>query len=91
MRNVVLNSLAILLWSLSSSYAAETETILSKINQQKILAKFEISAIPGQSIFLPVEFRGNQYWFFLDTGSSHTAFDISFKHELGKVNTAIIE
>jgi len=35
-------------------------------------------------ICLPVIFKGKEFCFVLDTGSSNTVFDVLFKHELGK-------
>ena len=34
---------------------------------------------------MPVTFNGKEHLFVLDTGSSHTAYDKSLRHELGKV------
>ena len=52
--------------------------------EQKVLAKFNI-ARGGDPILLPVTFKGKEYLFMLDTGSSHTVFDIAFRQELGDV------
>jgi len=49
---------------------------------QKVLAEFKI-AKGGDLILLPVRFKDKEYLFCLDTGSSHTVFDTSLKHELG--------
>lgn len=51
---------------------------------QNILAEFKI-AKGEDPILLPVKFKEKEYLFLLDTGSSHTVFDTSFKHELGDV------
>jgi predicted aspartyl protease len=51
---------------------------------QKILAEFKI-AKDGDPILLPVTFKNKEYLFVLDTGTSHTVFDTSFRHELGDV------
>ena len=48
-----------------------------------ILAQFSISK-DARAILLPIEFEGKEYLFELDTGSSHTLFDGSFKDKLGK-------
>ncbi len=48
------------------------------------LAKFQITK-HGNQIILPVRFKDNEYWFLLDTGSSFTIFDSSFKYDLGEV------
>jgi len=49
----------------------------------EILAQFNISKNTN-AILLPVKFQGKEYLFELDTGSSHTLFDGSFKDKLGK-------
>jgi hypothetical protein len=46
------------------------------------LARFQITKY-GNQIILPVNFKGTEYWFLLDTGSSFTIFDASFKYDLG--------
>jgi hypothetical protein len=46
------------------------------------LARFQITKY-GNQIILPVKFKDNEYWFLLDTGSSFTIFDASFKYDLG--------
>jgi predicted aspartyl protease len=55
---------------------------------QKTLAEFKI-ARGEDPILLPVEFKGKEYLFLLDTGSSHTVFDTSFKNELGGVKKVV--
>lgn len=67
-----------------SSYASELESSSERLLDQKILAEFKI-ARGGDPILLPVIFKGKEYLFLLDTGFSHTAFNSSFKHELGHV------
>ena len=64
--------------------ANEPESTSDTPANQKVLAKFKI-AKGGDPILLPVTFKEKEYLFLLDTGSSHTAFDTSFKHELGEV------
>ena len=49
----------------------------------EILAQFNISK-DAKAILLPVKFKGREYLFELDTGSSYTLFDGSFKDKLGK-------
>lgn len=53
---------------------------------QKVLAEFKIAKY-GDPILLPVTFKEKEYLFMLDTGSSHTVFDTSFRHELGEVKS----
>ena len=55
----------------------------SYISDNNVLAQFRISK-DAKAILLPVEFKGKEYLFELDTGSSHTLFDGSFKDKLGK-------
>lgn len=69
--------------------AAEPQTSSDKAADQRILAKFPITR-NLDLILLPVRFKGKEYWFVLDTGSSHTVFDASFRHELGAA-TRIVE
>ena len=52
--------------------------------EQKVLAIFNISK-GGDPIILPVTFKNKEYSFVLDTGTSHTVFDTSFRQELGDV------
>ena len=51
----------------------------------EVLAEFEFE-ISGETdhIVLPVKFNGQKYQFALDTGSTDTVFDDSFKNKLGK-------
>lgn len=49
----------------------------------EVLAEFEIQDGLNQ-IILPVKFQGEEYQFILDTGSTNTTFDDSFKDKLGK-------
>ena len=64
--------------------ADEPESTSAPPANQKVLTEFKISK-DGDPILLPVTFKGKEYLFLLDTGSSHTVFDTSFKHELGEV------
>ncbi len=77
---VLVLSLFVLL--LAGSCAEEPKSTSNGPAEQKVLAEFEI-AKGGDPILLPVRFKDKEYLFFLDTGSSHTAFDTSLKHELG--------
>ena len=52
--------------------------------EHKILAEFKIPKT-GDPILLPVKFIGKEYLFLFDTGCSHTVYDTSLRHELGKV------
>ena len=49
----------------------------------EVLAEFEIQD-GVHHIILPVTFQGEEYQFVLDTGSTNTIFDDSFKDKLGK-------
>ncbi|MCP4261621.1 MAG: PDZ domain-containing protein [Planctomycetes bacterium] len=60
----------------------------SNISNTKVLAQFNIEK-DAKAILLPVEFNGKEYLFELDTGSSHTLFDISLKDKLGKPNKIV--
>lgn len=66
--------------------ADEPESTSDAPANQKVLAEFKI-AKGGDPILLPVTFKEKEYLFLLDTGSSHTVFDTSFKHELGEVKS----
>ena len=61
---------------------AEQEKTSGRFVGHKVLAEFTIAPDPDL-ILLPVNFKEKEYWFLLDTGSTHTSFDISFKQELG--------
>jgi len=52
--------------------------------QGKELAQFRITRY-GDQIILPVRFKDRDLWFLLDTGSSFTIFDSSFKYDLGAI------
>lgn len=62
--------------------AGELEACSEDRTDWKVLAEFRI-AKNGDPIFLPVIFKGKEHLFLLDTGCSHTIFDVSFRHELG--------
>ncbi len=49
----------------------------------KVLAEFNFQGDMNH-ILLPVTYQGKEYQFALDTGSSYTTFDDSFKDKLGK-------
>ena len=55
---------------------------LARPGQGAELAQFRITKY-GSQIILPVKFKDNEYWFLLDTGSSFTIFDASFRNDLG--------
>ena len=69
---------------LSCGCAEEPKQTSTGTAEQKVLAKFNI-AKGGDPIFLPVTFKNKEYTFVLDTGTSHTVFDASFRHELGDI------
>ena len=69
---------------LASGHGAEPESSSEASADQRILAEFTIEK-SGDFILLPVDFKGKEYSFMLDTGCSHTVFDSSLKHELGDV------
>ncbi len=51
----------------------------------EILAEFEYEVLSDmKDISLPVKFKGEEYQFVIDTGSTDTVFDDSFKDKLGK-------
>jgi hypothetical protein len=54
--------------------AGETETVLERFKVAK----------DGDMVLLPVEIQGKRYKFVLDTGSSNTVYDTSFRSLLGK-------
>src|SRR5579884_615411 len=47
------------------------------------LAEFH-AAKEGDALLLPVRFHGKTYLFLLDTGASHTVYDVSLKPLLGQ-------
>lgn len=69
---------------LSIGCGKEHESSSEGFVDQRILAEFTIEK-GGDFILLPVDFKGKEYSFVLDTGCSHTVFDSSLKHELGDV------
>ena len=81
MQKMILNSLLTLLFSglLTAPQAQEC----NKPSDPNVLAQFRI-AKNGQPISLPVKFNRKEYLFHLDTGCSHTLFDISLKDKLIK-------
>jgi len=64
--------------------ATVPKRISEDFSDNEILAEFTI-AKNGDAILLPVKFKGKEYSFLLDTGSSHTVLDTSFRLALGKV------
>jgi predicted aspartyl protease len=73
---------------LAYRYAVDTKGSPDEGIKQNVLAEFKI-AKGGDPIFLPVTFNGEEHQFLLDTGASHTTFDVSFKHQLGKAKTIV--
>ncbi len=80
----ILKSFLFFVLLLSYGCAEEPRETSTSPAEQKVLAKFNI-ARGGDPIILPVTFKNKEYLFVLDTGTSHTVFDTSFKHELGDV------
>jgi predicted aspartyl protease len=78
--------LTFLAFFLAGGCVDEPESTSDAPVNPKGLAEFIISR-SGGPILLPVTYREKEYLFLLDTGSSHTAFDTSFKQELGEVKT----
>ena len=56
---------------------------IQTVSSPQVLAEFEIKE-DMDDILLPVEFDGKEYQFLLDTGTTNTLFDQSFKDKLGK-------
>ncbi len=81
--------LSLVLGFSSIGLAAEPQISSEKAADQRILAKFPINR-DLDLILLPVRFKEKEYWFVLDTGSSYTVFEASFRHELGTA-TGIVE
>jgi hypothetical protein len=84
---------SILLWtSLVFLFAAGSAARFNRasvgFSKPKILAKFTFES-GKDHILLPVNFKGRDYIFILDTGSSYTVFDAIFKNELGDVKKTI--
>jgi len=52
--------------------------------EHKILAEFKIPKT-GDPILLPVKFIDKEYLFLFDAGCSHTVYDTTLRHALGKV------
>jgi hypothetical protein len=70
-------------------YEANSKTNSEVFASHKIMAEFAV-ATGGDVILLPVKFKGKEYSFVLDTGSSTTMFDISLRHELGSAKEKAI-
>ncbi|MHC4641396.1 MAG: aspartyl protease family protein [Planctomycetota bacterium] len=64
--------------------ADKPKSISDSSAEDIILAEFKI-ANNGGPILLPVTFINKEHLFVLDTGSSHTVYDTSLRHELGKI------
>jgi len=61
-------------------------------DEKETKAKYrtEFTFTKGETpIRLPVTFKGREFCFMLDTGSSNTVFDVLFKHELGKPKSLV--
>jgi hypothetical protein len=56
---------------------------IQTVSSPQVLAEFEIKG-DMEDILLPVEFEGREYQFLLDTGTTNTLFDQTFKDKLGK-------
>jgi hypothetical protein len=69
---------------LATIVVIERGNCLAQPGQGKELAQFKITRY-GDQIILPVKFKDKDYWFILDTGSSFTIFDASFKYDLGEI------
>lgn len=80
--------LSLVLGFSSIGLAAEPQMSSEKAAGQRILAKFPITR-DLDLILLPVRFKEKEYRFVLDTGSSHTVFDASFRHELGAATRTV--
>ena len=80
------NTISIVLFALLFTILFSTPAYLQEPNSPpdtNVLAQFKIEK-NTQNILLPVKFQGQEYLFDLDTGASHTLFDISLKDKLGK-------
>jgi len=66
------------------STGVEPSGCFAQPGRGKELAQFRITRY-GDQIILPVKFNDREYWFLLDTGSSFTIFDASFKYDLGEL------
>ncbi len=73
-----------LLFFLLAGFTTASEEVSNECTGQNVLAEFDFTK-GDFGIFLPVKFKNKEYLFVLDTGSSHTVFDISFRDALGKV------
>ena len=83
MRQIILSSLLIsFIASLFTATAHSQEP--NRSPEPNVLAEFTIGKSPCP-ILLPVQFRGEECLLLLDTGSSTTVFDSSFRHKLGKI------
>jgi hypothetical protein len=67
-----------------SGYAQDIKTTSDTPASNTVLSEFSIPT-QGDIILLPVKFKGKEYAFVLDTGTSVTTFDTSLKNELGSV------
>lgn len=81
---LIVKRILLFFFLLAYSYANESKNTSYGSAEHKTLAEFKITK-NGGPILLPVTFNGKEHLFVLDTGSSHTAYDKSLRHELGKV------
>ena len=81
---VMLISVLFFVILLTYGCAGEPKETSNSPVKQNILAEFKI-AKSGGPILLPVTFIDKEHLFVLDTGSSHTVYDKTLRHELGKV------
>ena len=72
-------AVVILVFLLTGCQSGQTKSI----TPPQVLAEFPITG-DMNDILLPVEFDGKEYQFLLDTGTTNTVFDDSFKDKLGK-------
>lgn len=75
----------------NKSIAPEKVKPVVKTQEAEVKQKIEFTiAKAGDPILVPVRFRGEEYLFVVDTGSSHTTFDSSFKNELGDAKKMVM-
>ncbi len=77
--NLCITSIIVLnILFLSGCQTGQTKTVAAL----EVLTEFDFSIDNGK-IILPVQFKGQEYPFLLDTGATGTIFDNSFKDKLG--------
>ena len=82
--NREIKSIAVLMVLIGVICSTMPFTCLAEPGQGKELAQFRITRY-GDQIILPVRFKDRELWFLLDTGSSFTIFNSSFKYDLGQL------